>query len=269
MIPALFRELFDDAAIFPPGDLPLPEAVPAHRAHRAAWYADTVGPFLCGPARLGELRKELDGPLAVGLVLPGGCDQLLPALREAEGLDLVTVEIAAPNVREAVAFLDEYLPEGVTGAVELPRGGGLEKALDALAETPYRAKYRTGGLSADAFPSVEELAGFLACCVERGVPYKCTAGLHNAVRHTDPVTGFEHHGFLNVLLASLAGDREVAADVLAERNGAVLAGAINELMAHQVEYIRRFFTSFGTCSIAEPLEDLAQLDLLTSNLENR
>jgi acyl-CoA synthetase (AMP-forming)/AMP-acid ligase II len=31
--------------------------------------------------------------------------------------------------------------------------------------------------------------------------FKCTAGLHNAVRHTGQ-DGFEHHGFLNVLVAT-------------------------------------------------------------------
>ena len=31
--------------------------------------------------------------------------------------------------------------------------------------------------------------------------FKCTAGLHHAVRNTDPDTGFEQHGFLNILLA--------------------------------------------------------------------
>jgi len=271
MTSPLFQGLFDDAAIFPPGDLPLDRAVPAHRAHRTAWYADTVGPLLIGAGRLGELTALADAALPVGLVLPGGGAQLAPALQDAAALTLVTVELAAPDVRKAVVALDELLPAGVTAAVELPRGAALEDALDALVETPYRAKYRTGGLTADAFPGEAELAGFLAGCAERGVPYKCTAGLHHAVRHTDPVTGFEHHGFLNVLLASLAGDRTVAADVLAERNGTVLAGAVGELTDPQIAYIRRFFTSFGTCSIAEPLEDLESLGLLAepSSLEDR
>lgn len=48
-VPPLFSGLCDDAAIFPPGDLPLPQAVPAHRLHRAAWYAELVGPFSAGP----------------------------------------------------------------------------------------------------------------------------------------------------------------------------------------------------------------------------
>ena len=39
----LFAGLFDDAALFPPGDLPLAEAVPAHRGHRTAWYAGRSG----------------------------------------------------------------------------------------------------------------------------------------------------------------------------------------------------------------------------------
>jgi hypothetical protein len=38
--------LVDDAAIFPPGDQPLPEAVEAFVARREEWYADLVGSFV-------------------------------------------------------------------------------------------------------------------------------------------------------------------------------------------------------------------------------
>ena len=65
-----------------------------------------------------------------------------------------------------------------------------------------RLKFRTGGLTADAFPSAAELAACIDAALDRETPFKCTAGLHHAVRHTDPETGFEHHGFLNVLLAT-------------------------------------------------------------------
>ncbi|GAA2247478.1 MULTISPECIES: hypothetical protein [Kitasatospora] len=269
-VPALFRGLFDDAAVFPPGDMPLPEAVPAHRAHRAAWYAEAVGPFLCGAGRLAELTAlDLSG-VPVVLVLPSGVAQLGPALaaRPSE-VDLVSVEVAATTpVREVVAALDGQLPEGVTAAVEIPRdGGGLARSLDALAGTPYRAKFRTGGLSSEAFPTEAELAAFVTGCAERGLPYKCTAGLHNAVRHTDPATGFEHHGFLNVLLA--AGEPERAGELLAERSGKALASAATDLTAVQIARIRGSFTAFGTCSIVEPLADLAELGLLETPLENR
>ncbi|GAA2135569.1 hypothetical protein GCM10009760_14240 [Kitasatospora kazusensis] len=264
-VPALFRGLFDDAAVFPPGDLPLAEAVPAHLGHRAAAYADSVGPFLCGAGLLGELARLAEPGLRVGLVLPGGSDQLVPALEAASALTVTGVELAATDVRAAVAALDEHLPKDVWGTVEIPRGASLPDALDALAGTPYRAKYRTGGLTAEAFPSERELAAFLAGCAERGLPYKCTAGLHNAVRHTDAVTGFEHHGFLNVLLAAAEPDR--AAELLAERSGAVLASAAGDLTDTQIADLRRSFTAFGTCSVIEPLVDLAELGLVPP-LEN-
>ncbi|WP_282203258.1 hypothetical protein [Kitasatospora fiedleri] len=259
-VPELYRGLFDDAAVFPPGDLPLAEAVPAHRAHRAARYAAAVGPLLAPVDRLAELRA-LEPEFAVGLVVGPG--RLAEALKAADGLPVTAVEYAAgPDVRAAVAELDALLPDGVGAAVELPRSARIEDGLDALAGTRYRAKYRTGGLAHAAFPSVAELAGFLRGCAERALPYKCTAGLHHAVRYTDPGTGYEHHGFLNLLLAAGSSSREQAVALLAERDGARLATAVESLTERQVSGIRASFTSFGTCSIAEPLEDLARLGLL-------
>ncbi|MBD0675606.1 hypothetical protein [Streptomyces sp. CBMA156] len=302
VIPELFRGLFDDAAVFPPGNLPVVEAVPAHRAHRAAWYAGAVGPLLCGAGRLGELAATVvnspaaadasaatnsaavtaaaveggaagadgpaagDWPLKVGLVLPGGSTELAQALAAVAPFELAGVELATRDAAEAVAELDRLLPPGVPAAVEVPRellrGDGLDAVLDVLLDSPYRAKFRTGGVVAEAFPDEDELAAFLTGCARRGLPYKCTAGLHNAVRHTDPETGFEHHGFLNVLLAAQETDRATAAAVLAERDGEVLAKAVRALTDRQITVIRNSFTAFGTCSITEPLGDLAALGLL-------
>jgi len=259
-VPELYRGLFDDAAVFPPGDLPLAEAVPAYRAHRAAWYAEAVGPLLAPVDALAELRA-LDPEFAIGLVVGPG--RLAEALKAADGLRVATVEYAAGgDVKAAVAELDALLPEGVGAAVELPRSERLEAGMDALAGTRYRAKFRTGGLGYAAFPSVTELAAFLLGCAERALPYKCTAGLHHAVRHTDLGTGYEHHGFLNLLLAAGSSDRAQAVELLAERDGARLATAVDSLTERQITAVRASFTSFGTCSIAEPLEDLARLGLL-------
>ncbi|WP_051836236.1 hypothetical protein [Streptomyces sp. NRRL WC-3742] len=271
VIPGLFRGLFDDAAVFPPGNLPVAEAVPAHRAHRAAWYAESVGPLLCGAGRLDELTAAAAGeqPLRVGLVLPGGSTELAPALAAAAPFEVAGVELATRDAAGALAELDRLLAPEIPAAVELPRellrGEGLEAALDLIAGSRYRAKFRTGGLVADAFPDEEELAAFLTGCARRGLAYKCTAGLHNAVRHTDATTGFEHHGFLNVLLAARESDPAVATEVLAERDGEVLAKAVRTLTDRQVTVIRDSFTAFGTCSIAEPLADLASLGLLPAS----
>jgi hypothetical protein len=139
--------------------------------------------------------------------------------------------------------------------------------LDVLAGAGHRAKLRTGGLRADLFPSPTELAGTLAACVRRGTPLKCTAGLHNAVRHTDPKTGFPHHGFLNVLVAVdalAAGASALAAvDLLGEDDGTGLAAAVRTWPADRIARARGVFTSFGTCSVLEPVDDLVRLSLLS------
>ncbi|HSF26676.1 MAG TPA: hypothetical protein VLC50_04070, partial [Actinomycetes bacterium] len=101
-------------------------------------------------------------------------------------------------------------------------------------------------------------------------PYKCTAGLHHAVRHTDPVTGFEHHGFLNLLLATHAAtqgaDLAAVTALLARRDGAALARTAAGLDPTEALVARSFFVAFGSCSIAEPADDLLDLDLLTTEL---
>jgi hypothetical protein len=43
---SLTHGLIDDAAIFPPGLVPLAEAVAAHRALRRSALSDHIGPFL-------------------------------------------------------------------------------------------------------------------------------------------------------------------------------------------------------------------------------
>ncbi|HYO35700.1 MAG TPA: hypothetical protein VER97_06475, partial [Geodermatophilus sp.] len=151
-------------------------------------------------------------------------------------------------------------------AVELPRTAARDAVLDVLAGTGHRAKLRTGGLRAELFPDAAELTGTLAACVQRGVALKCTAGLHSAIKHTDPATGFAHHGFLNVLLAAAAlAEREpavVALDRLRESDAAVLGAALRAWPADRWARARAVFTSFGTCSVLEPVDDLVALGLL-------
>jgi hypothetical protein len=142
--------------------------------------------------------------------------------------------------------------------------------LDVLAGTRYRAKLRTGGLRAELFPSSAELAGTLAACARRGIAVKCTAGLHSAVRHLDPATGFEHHGFLNLLLAADALAAGVPASGapaegwLAETDAGALVASLRTWDADRAARARALFTSFGTCSVTEPVDDLVSLGLLPS-----
>lgn len=283
-VPPLFAGLCDDAALFPPGNAPVAAAVPAHRGHRSAWYAELVGPFLLGADRIAEVADAAAGePLDVVLVVRAGPAALADALTRLAArpaLRLVGVELgpdaegtpadAAARCRDALA---RELPPGAAGVVELRRPADgdaargraeLDAALDLLAAAGLRAKYRTGGLEPRAFPSAGELAAFVGGCAARALPFKCTAGLHHAVRHTDPATGFTQHGFLNILAATDAALRGAPQAVVAEalecREGGELAGT---LAGADAAALRAVFTAYGTCSVSEPLADLAALGLLT------
>ena len=280
-LPEQFVHLVDDAAIFPPGNLPLAEAVAAHAAHRSAAYADLVGGFVVSDVKLPDLNEILDGregdPLTVNVVVTGGAGAIEPAVRWAGRspyLRLGALELAlrdeedlAHNARRVVAALDALEDEldGVDAYVEPPRvhgepGHGWLAALDELAARELRLKFRTGGVTADAFPTEAELAGCIDAALDRETPFKCTAGLHNALRHRDPETGFEHHGFLNVLLATRATlDGEDPVEVLADTDLRVRLDKADPAMLVSA---RTWFVSFGSCSVLEPHEDLVELGLL-------
>jgi hypothetical protein len=299
-VPALFRHLVDDASMFPPGNLPLPEAVPAHRAHRSTPYADLVGTFVCSDEDLievarihagsAESRASTDlgdaagagsggasaGPLAVSVVITGGAGGIEPAIRYGDRSRDVTVTAIEVRLRDeddlsrnalrVVRACDDCLDEE-NAFVEIGLDGAWERALDVVADAGYNAKLRTGGLDAALFPTSDQVAAFITACLDREVAFKCTAGLHNAVRHTAADTGFEHHGFVNVLLATRAsldgaGLDDMAA-LLDERDGKSLAAKASDLSDQQAESTRRWFTSYGSCSITEPYDDLKTLDLLS------
>lgn len=274
-VPALYRHLVDDAAMFPPGELPLTEAVTAHHAHRTAPYAELVGTFVCTDTDLMKVAEAATEPLRVSVVVTGGAGAIEPAVmwaRRSPDVELTAVEVRLRlsedmswNADRVVRMCDEYL-DAEEAYVETGLDGNWEGSLDLLAEHGYHAKLRTGGLEADLFPTEQQVATYITACLDREVAFKCTAGLHNAVRHTAADTGFEHHGFLNVLLATRASldgaaPDEVAA-VLASRDGTALAARARELSELQIAGTRRWFHSFGSCSITEPLEDLTALNLM-------
>jgi hypothetical protein len=270
---ALFTGLFDDAALFPPGDAPMAVAVPAHRELRARLGALT-GPFVVQAARLDELAAHLEDGEPIGVSVIAAAGELPTAASRIwahPGLTLAGMEVPvvadAAAAREAVRVLRDVVPEGVPSSVEVPRTSEREAVLDVLAGTAHRAKLRTGGLRPELFPSPEELAATLSACVDRGVSLKCTAGLHHAVRHTDPATGWEHHGFLNVLLAVCAltdgASTATAAEHLRWTDTTAVVAALRSWTPEQTSRTRAAFTSFGTCSVLEPVDELVALGMLS------
>ena len=258
--PRLFHGLLDDAAIFPPGNVPMPAAVRAYRERSAL---PLLGAFICALPRWGELRENLTAgpPLPVALTVPGGAGELPAAIALARAEP--RVELVALEVPAAATGLAAIAGRPVPAYVELPWAEVTASSVAALAGAGLRLKIRTGGVVASAFPDEHRLAGVLAAAVEGGIPFKLTAGLHDPVRHRDPATGFEHHGFLNVLLATaraLDGGDITAA--LADRDGTRVAEAVAGIDDSLAERIRHHFVSFGTCSITEPVDGLLHHGLL-------
>jgi hypothetical protein len=269
-LPAAWSGLVDDAAIFPPGDVPLPDAVDSFVTRRDEWYADLVGSFVVTDRQV----PDVAAPLPLAIVVTGGAGAIEGPLRLASrgGHDVAGVEIALRDLddlagnAQRVATATEACglpPEQVY--VELPHvpdSGSWLRAADAVAEAGLRLKFRTGGLEEHLFPATHALARWIDAALDRETPFKCTAGLHNAVRHTGD-DGFEHHGFLNVLVATVrafdgAPTDEVVA-LLDDRDpDSVSAAARDEDLGRA----RRWFTSFGSCSVTEPLDDLLALGLL-------
>lgn len=285
-IPDWLTGLVDDAAIFPPGNLPLEQAIEEHDGHRRAEYADLVGGFVVSDVKLPDLIDRLDRradeedreePLTVNLVVTGGVGALEPAVRWADRAPLVRLagleyalrdeDDLVRNAQRLTAMLDtlEEPLADVEVFVEPPRLDGEPThgwlaALDELALRELPLKFRTGGVTADAFPTATALAASISAALDRELPFKCTAGLHNALRHTDPETGFEHHGFLNVLAATRASlDGTDAAAALEETDPGPLIDAMDDATRART---RSWFRSFGSCSVLEPHHDLVELGLV-------
>lgn len=284
-LPPEYAALVDDAAIFPPGNAALAEAVADYRRHLTQPYADLVGPFVVDDNRLPELLqllrdstdKEPSAPLPVTVVVSGGAGALEPAARWADDplLEPRGFEIALRDLDDlagaarrvaAAAELGLDVPVYVEPPVVQPPSGpghGWLAALDEVAAADLRLKLRTGGVSADLFPSATDLATAIVAALDRELPFKCTAGLHHAVRHTAEDTGFEHHGFLNVLLAvrtTLDGGDLTAA--LEERDAQTVVARLHEVGSDALTRARRWFTSFGCCGVTDPYDDLVSLSLI-------
>ncbi len=265
--------LVDDAATFPPGDADLGEAMTAYEARRSLPWRGLVGSFVVKDADLPRLR-DFDGPVAV--VITGGAGQIAGPLDLAErlGIEVAAVEIAlrdlddlAGNARRVTAALDAT-GRDVRLHVELPvtrPSAGWLAAADEVAAVEQRLKFRTGGLDASAFPASADLAACIDAALDRETPFKCTAGLHHAVRHESRDGDWTHHGFLNILLATAAAwdgaDLQSVAGVLGEHSADALAESCREL-GDDLARARRWFTSFGCCDVTEPHDDLLDLGLM-------
>jgi hypothetical protein len=273
-VPPLFAGFIDDSALLPPGAAPLDRVLAEHGRHRSAWYAALVGPLMV-PASAGPdlVRLRPAQPVPIAVIGDTGIDRLIEVVAAlvGAGFPVGRVEVAvAKRGQDPLPGLATLLaaPLGeLDVSAEIPLTWGVTDALDRLAAARRDgrrvvAKFRTGGLAAELYPTAAELAGVIVASRDRGVPFKLTAGLRRAVRHTDPETGFAHHGFLNVLagcLAAAAGAPIPAVTGLLATTDAV--PLIEATRACRADH-RPLWTSFGSGDLAVSVADLTAFGLV-------
>ena len=285
----LLEHVVDYAGLFPPAGLSMHDAAMEYAAQRGSPHAWMLGRFVVPVGRLDELVAEApDGsrqgawPLSVLVSAdPEGDARAIAAFNRAQRDRFVvqSVELPAASV-EAIEWAMPLLDSALERYVEIPLAQDPFPLVQALQRHGARAKARTGGLSADAFPSPELLARFISACARLTVPFKVTAGLHHPVRGEQRLTydaGSAHatmFGFLNVFVAAafaLAGaDQATLAQLLDERDASAFAIERSSLRWRgrsltdaQLEASRRELAiGFGSCSFREPVADLQQLGLL-------
>ncbi len=280
-VPPLLARLVDDAALVPPSEASVVDAVKTHLAARRAPHAGVIGFLLCPTSRLGALITALRKirpaqPVALSLVADTGLGGLpkaiSTALDNAKLLTLRMIEVPAPSDVDStwLVQLTEFVPDDVVRVVE-PRRGRPEwlEGVRRVAEAGCWPKLRCGGKSAESFPSVEEVADFVAVATATGRPFKATAGLHHAVRHHDEGTGLTHHGLLNMLVGTAhAVSGTGAHEALRCTDPTVLAAEACALSEDNSRVVRDVFACYGSVSLTEPVTDLIRLGLLP-NPEHR
>ncbi len=280
---ALLRHAVDYAGLFPPAALAMSDAVRAYAMYREGPRAALLGRFVVTASRLGEFAD------AAGPLLERGDPWPLSVLAtpaDRMALDTFESAMAGRAVIEAVegtaASADDvaaYVSPRRT-FVEIPLDPDPAPLLDAIARHGLCAKARTGGIAVDAFPTAAQVARFIAACAQREVPFKATAGLHHPLcgeyaltyAHESPFATM--FGFLNLCVASVLArggmPESDLAVVLEERaasafqfddDGITWRGRWTAAPAVRAAR-ERLVTSFGSCSFAEPVDDLTTLRLL-------
>ncbi len=289
----LMTGLIDYAGLFPPAGLGMAEAVASYAEHRSGPEAWALGRFIVPASRLDELESaaqphfprsgEAPWRLSVltGPGLAGELDRIADFnRRHASTRALIdTVELPAPTA-DKVTWAASLIAGALVPYYEVSLGGDPRPLIAAIRSSGGRAKVRTGGVTADAFPPAARLARFMAACVEAGVPFKATAGLHHPVRAQYRL-GYEPgspcatmFGFLNVwLAAALLRAGAAATDAVAaleetipdafrfDDDGLTWRGQRldNTLLAAVRE---RVAIAFGSCSFSEPVDEMKSMGLM-------
>jgi len=283
---ALLAELIDYAGLFPPAALPLTNVHQCYDAYRGSPDAWALGRLVVPAARLAELAALIGGSAVDALPVSALIGEDIASDAESVRNANVSGRIAVESVEARASSLAAI--DAVTNAfgndadvyLEIPIAEDPRDLIEAIHQRRARAKIRTGGVTADAFPTAADCARFIAQCAELDVPFKATAGLHHPIRgeyrltYADDAPRGTMFGFLNVFAAGVFARRSMPestlAELLAERDIAafrfmddamhwrVHSCSLDDVIAARAT----FAMSFGSCSFREPIDDLNHIGLL-------
>src|SRR5712675_1195614 len=114
-----------------------------------------------------------------------------------EDVDSASLKAARSIVSELPVFL-ESPPERAEQAIALIAGLNSDEDM-----ATFGYKLRTGGVTADAFPTSAQIASALVTAATHQLSIKFTAGLHHPIRQFRDEVKTKMHGFLNVLGAAV------------------------------------------------------------------
>jgi hypothetical protein len=280
VIETLLGGLIDYAGLYPPASLDLRTAVRNYRSYQDGSHAFALGRFVLDIGLTDELRQvagDAFSAMPLSVIAPPSVDaQKLSGLIDA-GFRIESVEIKCAEPAN-LAEIGRRLPHKIECYIEVPMHESTE-ALDVLAESRMRAKLRLGGVIPEAFTDAKSVALILKEVLQRNIAFKATAGLHHPIRSRHHLTYAPDssmvvmHGFLNLACAATllhsgwsvdeaistlqeedTNAWDVSRDVIRCRNFAWSSAPLRDM--------RGFFTSFGSCSFAEPIQDLESLGWL-------
>jgi hypothetical protein len=297
---ALLAHSIDYAGMFPPCSLGLESALRNQAEYVRSPDAWMLGAFVLSTEQFDATKQLLaqfdtQHPLRVAALGPkiASRDAFLEAVDDA---DAATRSLSRHNVDLiAISHLEMFLPPDVDAAsLEEARSilGDLpvfweappdraEQTIALLAEfnsdadaATFGYKLRTGGVTADAFPTSMQIAKALVTPATHQLPIKFTAGLHHPLRQHREEVRAKMHGFLNVLGAAVLAaehrwDTNQTAIMLKDEDAGSFSFTDDffawrewRIDTKRLQYRRQFVVSFGSCSFDEPREDLRALKLL-------
>ena len=297
---AFLDQAIDYAGMFPPCALQLEPALRNQASYVRSSEAWMLNGFVLPVEQFDAARQFLSEfdpshPLRVAALGPKttNAEGLLDALKDATAAIRSFLRSDVDLI--SVSHLEMFLPDDVDPASlkaarsivgELPVfwEAPPERAEQAIAviarhnpdegKATFGYKLRTGGVTADAFPTSEQIACALVTAAKHELPIKFTAGLHHPIRQFRDEVKTKMHGFLNVLGAAiLAAEHQWEADqavTMLEDEDPRSFSFTDDFFAwrdwkidtERLQRRRKFVKSFGSCSFDEPRDDLRALSLL-------